>query len=825
MIPAVSRWLPILAVIVSGCGPSAPAISTRSVAADDALPVAFDFAERHTRGAVRREQSAVRFTDADREALIEGWASPEIATDTGRTFAWATARTATVRLWLLDTSYAALHLRCAAFIRPDAPAQTAQVSINGIDVGSLTIAATPTSYTLTVPPGTLAEGDNFVGFEFAYADAPSAIGRGDDTRPLAAAFDLVTLGWDTVALDDIDAERAAVVRSADGGSLVQQAESELVFTLTIPDGGTLEYGLRAATSGNVVQGEVAVRHADGSEEAVLSQRAEPGSDTRWRTDLSDYAGAELGIVFRAIAPGSSPAAVTWTRPRLHGALGGLDTTTNVVLIVVDTLRADYVSAYGGPVETPAMDRLAARGVRFANAYSHVPITVPSHSSMFTSLIPVEHGVLNNDNILAREHVTLAELLGGAYRDTAAFISLGVLRRWQGVAQGFDTFDASFDREWWKPADAMDAPTRGWVNGHDGSPFFLWAHYSDPHEPYTPPTRTYPTLELRQHDRRVASLPLDWTAVPVDLELPPGRSEIELEADLPGESHAVMLTPAEALDGDVTLACGDGCRATSGGDRFTLQPSASLIVTNPRSAPLALEAVLRARETSMALPVLRRRYGEEVTYVDRYVGALLDALEARGWLDQTLVILTSDHGEGLGDHERVDHVSELYDSTLRVPLIMSLPGTLPAGLIIDEPVGHIDLLPTIVELLHLPDPRAADREGTSLAGLITGRDTTLHRDRPLLSQTFAPEAAADLDAIVLDGYKLIRARADGALQLYDLSADPGEQDDLAAQEPARAAELSAALDEALEQAVPRAEPRRQGVPQQDLERLRSLGYVR
>jgi choline-sulfatase len=178
---------------------------------------------------------------------------------------------------------------------------------------------------------------------------------------------------------------------------------------------------------------------------------------------------------------------------------------NLLLVTIDTLRADHCSAYGyGLRTTPTLERLAREGARVDEAYAPSATTAPSHASILTSLYPLEHGVVRNGMVLAPERVTLAELLRAAGYQTAGFVSSFVLKKRFGYAQGFDTFQSHFPAggakvktDWWeglevttgfdRRADATTDLVLAWLRQRDRSrPFFLWVHYFDPHYPYLPP---------------------------------------------------------------------------------------------------------------------------------------------------------------------------------------------------------------------------------------------------------------------------------------------------------------------------------------------------
>ena len=164
----------------------------------------------------------------------------------------------------------------------------------------------------------------------------------------------------------------------------------------------------------------------------------------------------------------------------------------IIIIDVDTLRGDYLGCAGGPVETPNLDALAAMGVRFSRARSHVPITLPSHSSLFTGQLPSDHGVLNNGQKLDGIFETLGEISDARGMNTAAFISLGVLKGKYGLEQGFQFYDQQLRKNSGSRAagDVTDEVLT-WVDSvADDQSVLLWVHYSDPHAPYAAPGGDY-----------------------------------------------------------------------------------------------------------------------------------------------------------------------------------------------------------------------------------------------------------------------------------------------------------------------------------------------
>jgi choline-sulfatase len=361
---------------------------------------------------------------------------------------------------------------------------------------------------------------------------------------------------------------------------------------------------------------------------------------------------------------------------------------NVLLISVDTLRADRLGCYGAAaVETPAIDALARSGVRFENAFSPVPLTLPAHWTLHTGTEPWVHGVIDNGMVLARPPAaTLAERFSAAGYDTAAFVSAFVLHRSFGLDRGFARYDdgpaadAALDQAMHAtaPADERIGRALRWLQAKrtaDGEkaarPFFLWLHLFDPHAPYHPPSE------------------------------------------------------------------------------------------------------FRARYQG-------RLYDGEVAFVDSQVARLLAELERLGVAERTVVALTADHGESLGEHGEQTHGVLLYEATLRVPLIFRLPGGRRAGELRADAAALADVAPSLLALAGLPaEPAAGGRD--LFAGAGATRRLGAISEAPRRRLGWAP-----LYALRDGSWKYI---AGPRPELYDLGADPGEKRDLLATERRRGAELA------------------------------------
>jgi arylsulfatase A-like enzyme/Tfp pilus assembly protein PilF len=391
---------------------------------------------------------------------------------------------------------------------------------------------------------------------------------------------------------------------------------------------------------------------------------------------------------------------------------------NLVVVTLDTLRADRLGCYGfAPTPTPHIDALARDGVVFEQATATVPLTLPSHSSIFTGLVPPRHGVRDNGGFFLEDSkTTLAEVLKQAGYATGAFVGAWVLDSKWGLAQGFDRYADKFDLSKLKvvslgtvqkPGDQVMDEALAWLESVRAGRFFAWVHLYDPHTPYAPPE---PYLS-----------------------------------------------------------------------RYSGQ-----------------------------------RYLGEVAYTDHVVGRLLEWLRASGLERRTLVVLTADHGESLGEHGEATHAYFVYDSTMHVPLIVRTPwgerGRSRAQ------VSSVDVLPTILDLLGRPPLEAID--GRSLARSVL--DPSVDPGHVAYSETYFPRYHF--------GWQHLRRLRDGRYsfvdapvpELYDLADDPQEARNLHGTRAARAQELRTRLQALAGSGA--GSPERRSLDPETLQRLAALGYV-
>jgi arylsulfatase A-like enzyme/Flp pilus assembly protein TadD len=397
---------------------------------------------------------------------------------------------------------------------------------------------------------------------------------------------------------------------------------------------------------------------------------------------------------------------------------------SVLLITIDTLRADHVGCYGyARVETRAMDGLAAAGVRFENAYAQAPITLPSHAVILTGTYPMFNGIRDFTSPgLALNIPTLAEILRRRGYRTAAFVSSYALNSMWGLNRGFEVYDDDLGLEPGRSNDIFLVERRGdrtvdrllaWLSQQGSAPFFVWLHLYDPHSPYRPP-----------------------------------------------------------------------------------EPYLSRYASHP--------------------------YDGEIAFDDAQVGRVFTRLKEMQRFNAMAVLLLSDHGESLGEHGEDEHGFFMYNATLRVPLIVKLPGNPLGPKTIARPVGTVDVAPTIAQMCGIPDSETRSFQGRSLLPALSRSPSA--DDPSVYAETYYPRDSFgwhELRGLLNAQFAYIDAPRP---ELYDLQRDPGEVHNLATTN----ASLVASLREKLEEVERRYAGQAQSTPAradpETVERLRSLGYV-
>ena len=400
------------------------------------------------------------------------------------------------------------------------------------------------------------------------------------------------------------------------------------------------------------------------------------------------------------------------------------TRPNLLLVTIDTLRPDHLHCYGyGQIETPSIDSLAAGGIRFEQAYTPIPITLPSHTVMLTGTYPMMNGMHDfSGNNLNPDQATLATVLRARGYDTGAVIAAAVLDRRFGLNHGFDFYYDHFDfsRLAESNLDLMERPANEvidqalkWLAKPRKGPFFLWVHLYDPHHPYNPPAPFNQTYKANLYDG-------------------------------------------------------------------------------------------------------------EIAFADTQLGRLLGYLKQRGTYDRTVIALSGDHGEGLGEHGERTHGFFIYNSTLHVPLIIKPSASIKfTNRVVKKDVSLVDLMPSLLGILGTTIP--AKVQGKNLAGLVL-RGTEMDPS-PLYSETYLPRIHfnwSELRGLSAGNYHFIDAPKP---ELFDRSRDPGETHNLIAEKDAVGSEMRSQLTITVRRFTTEHEmAQRSTLDPQLADRLRALGYT-
>ena len=386
----------------------------------------------------------------------------------------------------------------------------------------------------------------------------------------------------------------------------------------------------------------------------------------------------------------------------------------VVLVTLDTLNLRYLRPYRRDFRlTPNLERFAAAGTRFEHAYTQVPITLPSHTTILSGVSPVKSRVMTNGDTVPDSLVTLPEIFRAHGYTTAAFVSLGVLNHSFHLNQGFDTYDDELRtpyHRWYRTADEVVRAVKGWVINHVSEPFFLWVHFSDPHEPYQakdapPDTELYLGKRLIGRYHLTAKMMYD-----IPLRLQPGTQTLRWRSirrprsdDGPRTALVVQLQEPDLLRRWIPKD------APAPPGEFPLQSERIIQLVNPSDHEVTIRLRFTGYLRSPPLSEIREGYAAEVRFMDRQFGELLRLFEHLQVDRRTFWIVLSDHGEGLYYHPGLGHATFVYEDQLRIAWMMKGPGV-PRGETRKVPVLSLDVAPTVLEALDLP--REPSMEGRS-----------------------------------------------------------------------------------------------------------------
>lgn len=469
-----------------------------------------------------------------------------------------------------------------------------------------------------------------------------------------------------------------------------------------------------------------------------AKRFHPG-----RVDLAAWAGRTVRLHFEADSAADEVPLAAWAEPVVFG--DAKDERPNVLVLLIDTLRADRLGCYGNERGlTPTLDSIADRGVRFADTMSAASWTLPSHASLFTSSYPSQHGIWR-DQVLPDSLPTVAEVLHAAGYRTAAFTEGGFMDTAHGFARGHSLHDSKR-----RDCSVTYARAAEWITARE-TPYYAFVHTYQVHSPHNPPK------EFRQR----------------------------FVGPYAGELPKVVDTPVYQWGRKEPVPSAEDAR------------------------------------------YVEELYDAEVAYVDQQIGLFLERLEEAGSLENTLIIVTSDHGEEFFEHGAATHGHSLYQEQLHVPLILHWPGHFEGGRVAEHSVHSIDIAPTIAMATETPAPESFVGSPLSLEPGEVPRPLftpmkTLIRSKPDRSG----EAASSLR---MGSLKYISYPTDlrpydthPANALFDLANDPGETRNLL--DPQSAAEWQRKLDVLYEQYPEVKGSEVAEYDEQIQEELRKLGYT-
>ncbi len=591
-------------------------------------------------------------------------------------------------------------------------------------------------------------------------------------------------------------------------AIATRASEVARFSLTLPARPWLDLALASIDPGAVtfsVSVSVSPEGSKRNKRPEGSKRNQPGGDEqtviertlttphRWEpasADLSAFAGRQVSIALRVAGDGDA-ASGFWGSPVVRNRLeevpaAGPDEAPpqGVIVIVGDTLRSDHLDAWGyGRDTAPTLAALAGGGVRAQDCISQATWTKVSVTSIFTSLYPLTHGVRDFTDRLPASASTMAEVFRDAGYATLGLSSIPFTGKMTNLHQGYEEFyeSSSLPRDGnAKTARVYVDRLTDWLERHHDAPFFVFLHVADPHSPYLP-YQPYDTL---------------WGE-------PGDQDEYKQQQD----------AAREHIDNPLMK-------------RFGM--------------PERDELVAAGVEPDAYVDYELDAYDGSIRAMDVEIARLLERLGQLGLEERTLIAFLSDHGTEFLDHDRHFHGHSVYGELARVPLLLNGPNV-PAGQVIEQTIQSLDLMPTVLELAGLEAP--AGMQGQSLVPLFQATEPGSEEDRRWRARpAFTEKAPVDADdmqrgalesySIVLDGWKLIHnpqvADEFPELELYNHRDDPLNHTDLAAELP----ELVEPLLDKLGAWRESAEGARltpdsalaENMSEEDLERLRSLGYV-
>jgi arylsulfatase A-like enzyme len=451
-------------------------------------PIAYELTELLPEAWIGTETASIDFGAASaRPSLGSGWSSDESAAD-GTSFVWAVGPSSSVDFVLSEPKPVTLLFRAWPFHYDSAPAQTVSFELNGSRVGSLALSSAPGEYRLSLPPALQRPGDNILSISYGYHHAPRDVVAGSgDARSLA-------VGWDWMRFEGVDAsEPPRAITSGDEPAIVLPPGSTISYYLDVTPESALDLdGVRALSDGSGRRrGPASLR----VEIATSSERLERTIEEGVRTLHIPLPrkGGWVRLRFQPVSDGL----VLW-RPTVRAPVTSRSPSPvsprpveppDIVVILIDTLRADHLGCYGyQKATTPNLDALASDATLFENAVAQSSWTRPSVTSIMTGLTPRAHQTNARDDALPAGVETLAQRLAGRGYETAGFVTNTNVASLFGFDRGFGTYELLLDRDprlGYARADALVARALEFLSRRKSdAPLFLYLHATDPHDPYS-----------------------------------------------------------------------------------------------------------------------------------------------------------------------------------------------------------------------------------------------------------------------------------------------------------------------------------------------------
>jgi len=655
-----------------------------------------------------------------RDFLLNGWSKTE-----GKG-TWADSLTSELKFYtFFAPKDLKVQLNCSPFSYPGSPPQYITLFLNKNYIDQQEITNKGISSTFLLPRQYLQKGENILTFKFNYAKSPAEVLGEKDNRTLAVLFE---------TLDFIDHKISSKNIFRKENSIFLNPLSQLNYFYKLPKGAHLLFELeRPSSDSSKLKGlklDLLIQKDQDKEKKILEidLNSSPAKNN-YDIDLTDFEEEIVCLKFRFDLPANldeseiAPFYVQLTRAEIKGSKK-LDSQendftwfhnkkkslskTNLIIAVLDAVNYRHMSCYGYERQTtPFIDHLAEEGFIFTRAYAHASWTIPSITSLFTSIYPISHQVWSMERKLSDKALCLAEILRKKDFATCAITASAPASNVFNLLQGFKTTYELFEekeenlkskrrkRVVW--AEDFLEPGLDWLKKHQDQQFFMYLHFLQPHEPYNPPK--------------------------------PFRDKF-------GQVYNSQLKEKKHLK------------------------------------PGNLD---KQKLTKTDLDYLKAAYDENLNYADFYLGKFLEGLKNIGIYDNTILVITADHGEGFFEHGSIGHSKTLYEEEVHIPLIIHFPGKFNSGpKKIDALVQIIDLMPTFLDI-YGPENIKQSFQGKSLIPLLFGKKQEIN-DFALfsLSQPFVEDETRAF-GLVDKRYKIIITKTEELL--FDLANDPQEKDNI------------------------------------------------